>query len=169
MVNNMEKSIIDPDGNDNWSVVLRDLYDNVCHDGEMFDSYSKRMSDGERIVMLLYFFVSEVANGGIEQFIENDSGDYFDDVCRGLVAIGADIEADALNRVRNVVFDGNVPKSRNERCNVYIRYSEASDMEDDENGLFDEINGYFGWCENIHLLTCEYINEHPDDFKRVGL
>lgn len=165
----MENLIIDPDTDDNWSVVLRDLYDNVCHDGEMFDSYSKRMSDGERIVMLLYFFVSEVANGGIEQFIENDSGDYFDDVCRGLVAIGADIEADSLNRVRNVVFNGNVSRYRNERCGIYDHYSEVSDMEDDENSFFDDINSYFGWCENIHWLTCKYINEHPDDFKRVGL
>ena len=78
------------------------------------------------------------------------------------------IKPEDINKVLEL--SGNAVSTRGKKYFEKSKVKVAKlDMEDDENGFFDDINSYFGWCENIHWLTCKYINEHPDDFKRVGL
>src|SRR5262249_54451764 len=89
------------------------IFQTKCGHLEPFESYSKRLSEGERAVILVYGFIAEVTNGGLEQFLSNSSGDYAEETRKVMRTIGATAAADALDGVRTEVFGGSpIPTDR---------------------------------------------------------
>ena len=168
---NIEKVIQETDRAELFGLVLNDLFENVCEDGEPFSSYSERMTVGERMVILIWCFSCEAANGGVSQFLTNDSGNDFNETLEHLIRLGADQQAKAFNRVAKEIFDGNVPVDREARCAVYWNFSgeneddpDWQEKEDQCELLFEEIDKYFGWCEDIKELATQYITSHAEEF-----
>ena len=59
-------------------------------ENEHLDDFLARITEGERHVMLVTFFIWENTNGGLEQFLTNSSGDYSEETFTTLKAIGAE-------------------------------------------------------------------------------
>ncbi|WPJ95463.1 DUF4375 domain-containing protein [Coraliomargarita algicola] len=156
-----------------FGAVVRDLFENVCRDHEPFAFYSKRMSEGERMVILIWSLSCEAANGGIRQFLSNDSGNDFDETYVHLVRIGADEQVAALDRVSNRVFGGAVPSDRESRRQLLWNFCGEDDSDPDwerkENEaevFFDEVDEVFGWCEAVKEMATDFIIQNQKDFHR---
>ena len=105
--------------------IRRRIFDTKCGHLEPFESYSKRLSEGERIVILVYGFICEVANGGLSQFLSNSTGDYAEETRQVMRTIGATAAADALDDVRAVIFGGSlIPADRSSRCDILFEWEE---------------------------------------------
>ena len=65
------------------------IFEIKCGHLEPFESYSKRLSDGERFVILVNGFIWEVTNGGLSQFLSNSTGDYAEETRQVMRTIGA--------------------------------------------------------------------------------
>lgn len=77
---------------------------------------------GERMFFSLWWFQAETSNGGLHQFLFNDSGAYAADALHTLELIGASKTADILRRAMAVFPESLVPvdvqKRRKILCNL---------------------------------------------------
>jgi len=151
------------------------LFDNVCRNRESYRSYSKRMTEGQKLVILIWALSVEVANGGVSQFLFNSSGDDAVETIRCLEVIGAQRQADALKELGRQLFDGPIPENREKRMDAIVEFDRIENEEnisDEEydaaekrnNDWWEHYNGHFGWCDDIRDLASEYIDSHPSEF-----
>lgn len=150
--------------NENPSVFFQKTCDRItdlrCGSGEPYESYSKKMSDEERVVILAYFFVLEVANGGLSQFLGNSSGDLAEETCAAMHVIGASLAADALEDARAVIFgDSPIPTDRSLRCDILFAWEE-----DESRAEAFYRKHRLGWCEPVEQAAALYIRTHKDSF-----
>lgn len=132
-----------------------------CGHSEPYESYSKRLSEGERIVVLISMFVLEVANGGLAQFLSNSSGDLTEEVRSAMDKIGATTALAALDDVRKEIFDGlPIPTDRETRCDILIAWEE--DDEDRAEKFYKKHR--LGWCEPVEEAVVKYIRSHKEMF-----
>ena len=151
--------------NESTSEVFQKTYKRIialrCGSGEMYESYSKKMSDEERVIVLAYFFVLEVANGGLSQFLSNSSGDLAEETCAAMHVIGASIAAAALDDARTVIFDASlIPADRSLRCDVLFAWEE----EDESRSETFYRKHKLGWCEPVEQAAAQYIRAHRASF-----
>jgi len=141
--------------------VRKRIFQTKCGHLEPFESYSKRLSEGERIVILVYGFIAEVTNGGLEQFLSNSSGDYAEETRKVMHTIEATAAAAALDDVRAVIFAHSpIPTNRSERCDILFAWEEQDE---------DRFDAFYakhdlGWCEPVELAVAIYIRAHREMF-----
>src|SRR4051812_1516732 len=70
---------------------------------------------GQRAVYVATLFIREVDNGGLHQFFFNSSGQYAEEVVRGLRLLGLDEEGDLLERSFSIFPQGRVPHDWRDR------------------------------------------------------
>jgi hypothetical protein len=141
--------------------VQQRIFQTKCGHLEPFESYSKRLSEGERAVILVYGFVAEVTNGGLEQFLSNSCGDYAEETRQVMRAIGAATAAEALDDVSAMVFGHSpIPADRSARCEILFKW-EAQD-EEQSSAFYAKHN--LGWCESVELAIARYIRAHREMF-----
>jgi hypothetical protein len=141
---------------------IRDrIFETKCGHLEPFESYSKRLTEGERIVILVTGFVWEVTNGGLSQFLGNSTGDYAEETRAVMRKIGATAAADALDDVHRVIFDGKpIPADRSTRCDILFAWEE----QDDERADAFFAKHKLGWCETVEDAVAQYIRTHREMF-----
>jgi len=128
---------------------------------EPFESYSKRLSEGERTVILVYGFIAEVTNGGLEQFLSNSSGDYAEETRQVMRTIEATAAADALDDVRAEIFGGSpIPAERSARCDMLFEWEE----QDEGRASAFYAKHKLGWCESVEMAVALYIRGHREMF-----
>jgi hypothetical protein len=91
------------------------------------------ISDTEKAGLLVIRFANERANGGLMQFIENSSGDEYEDVLWALRLIGAADEVGMLEKAKLEIFNGrDVPSNDCERGNIVDAWRKrVGDAEED--------------------------------------
>jgi hypothetical protein len=141
---------------------IRDrIFEMKCGHLEPFESYSERLSAGERIVILVNGFIWEVTNGGLSQFLSNSTGDYAEETRQAMRTIGATAAADALDDVRAVIFGGSpIPADRETRCDILFEWDE----QDEERARTFFAKHELGWCEPVELAIALYIRSHKEMF-----
>ncbi len=141
---------------------IRDrIFETKCGHLEPFESYSKRLSEGERIVIHVNSFIWEVTNGGLSQFLSNSSGDYAEDTRLAMRTIGATAAVDALDDVRTVIFGGSpIPTDREARCDILFDWEE----QDEARARAFFAKHALGWCESVELAVALYIRSHREMF-----
>ena len=133
-------------------------------DGEHLDAFLLRITEGERHVTLITFFIWEVTNGGLDQFLTNSSGDYGEETFAALTKIAAVQAADALATIRKTVFGGNpIPKNRETRCDILFAFEEEHPQRYDS--LIETLSRALGWCESVECAIADYIVAHPEMFR----
>ncbi len=132
-----------------------------CGHLEPFESYSQRLTEGERFVILVNGFIWEVTNGDLDQFLSNSTGDYAEETCQVMHAIGATAAAAALDEIRRVIFGGSpIPSDREKRCDILFDWEEQD--EERAHAFFEKHN--LGWCESVELAIARYILSHKEMF-----
>ncbi len=110
-----------------------------------------------RNILAVSSFLIEVENGGIVQYLDNDSGNYFST----LVSAAIDIKCPILKSITghiNVMFpEGVVPMERNERGSVIDQMLDDFDDEDP----FDElVREYENGVSCIESCFDHYLLQH---------
>jgi hypothetical protein len=88
--------------------ILYRIWEAKCESFEPFESYSTRLTEGERIVILLSAFMDDYTNGNWSQYLTNPDGRFAEQTRLALRQIGAIAAADALDDVRHTIF-GDAP------------------------------------------------------------
>ena len=141
--------------------VRKRIFETKCGHLEPFESYSKRLSEGERSVILVTGFIWEVTNGGLSQFLSNSTGDHAEETAQVMRTIGATAAANALSEVRTVIFGGKpIPSIRSERCDILFAWEEED--EDRSDAFYAKHD--LGCCEPIELAVALYIRSHKEMF-----
>jgi|GEM_PF-6736641 len=141
---------------------IRDhIFDTKCGNLESFESYSKRLSEGERTVIFAHCFIAEVTNGGLSQFLSNSSGDLAEDTRMAMRQIDATAAADALDDVRAVIFGGlPIPTDREARCDILFDWED----QDEERAKAFYAKHKLGWCKPVELAIALYVRAHKEMF-----
>ncbi|MGC4073115.1 MAG: DUF4375 domain-containing protein [Nibricoccus sp.] len=144
-------------------LVQNSIFETKCQPLEEYESYSKRLTRGEQYAILCYVFVVEVANGGLNQYLCNSSGDYANPTSRIFEEIGAHVSAAALADVQRMIYGNKpIPTSRPERCDTLFAWEEKN--EEYARDFFHRIDRKLGWCEEVDKAMGRYILSHLDEF-----
>jgi Domain of unknown function (DUF4375) len=136
---------------------------------EPYNSYSSRLSEGERYVILAWGFVAETTNGGIYQFLTNAAGDHAEETREVMHGIGAALAAKALDATREVLFAGEpIPSDPMLREDILSAWDDkhgkgsANRFLDQYDG--DLYEGESGEIESVEKAIAGYIRDHYETF-----
>lgn len=135
-----------------------------CEPMEPYESYSRRLSEGERYVILTWCFVAETSNGGIHQFLTNATGDNAEKTRETLYAIGATIAAQTLDAVRRVLFDGKPIPSDSVLREEILSEWERKHPEKTVYHFLDHYERLLGLSESVDDAIAGYIRNHYEMF-----
>ncbi len=134
-----------------WDVYLKIC--EKCKDGEETD----KLTEKERIILVLLDLAEEVNNGGFEQYYSNSSGDFANEIIDALKTIGAEKTLVVCQKA-NAVFGEQVPKDREER-NMFL----AEKMTDEQREILEKCDEeFFITCSEISELGYRYLKEQEE-------
>lgn len=146
-----------------WELIQPLWYTVSIYDG--FFKYNqdlKPFSDAQRKILALFWYDSEVCNGGHDQFFSNSTGIVWKDALECMWMIGADKYAENLQKAVDM-FGGRVPFERDDRNAALEKLYENKDFDD-----FREIDKFYYGEEDINELMNEYVKQHAADFVVKG-
>jgi len=140
-----------------------------CEPMEPYDSYSPRLSEGERCVILAWGFVVETTNGGLHQFLTNSTGDHAEETREAMRRIGAELAARALDSTREILFGGNpIPSDPALREDILSAWddkhgngSAAGFLDKHDEALYE---GESGEIESVERAIAGFIRTHHEMF-----
>lgn len=144
---------------DAWDLILPFWYNVSIYDGlEVYNKDLSELTIAQRRFIALFWYDSEVCNGGHIQFFYNSTGIVWKDALDGMRMIGDDLDADNFQKAIDM-FGGSIPYDQGERNKALDILCEKSDFDD-----FEEIdNDYYGG-DRFDKLMKEYILKHPAEF-----
>ena len=143
------------DGTD-FAIALSDLVFGR-YDSEGFAS----LRPAEQVALCVDALEREVANGGLDQFFFNSSGDQAHETLSALETIGAKQAAKILREAMAVFPGGVVPTDRDQRCDVAMAALPESARE-----TWSELDGrFYEYPDNITELMRAYVKAHRDEFR----
>ena|SRR5436305_2876646 len=118
-----------------------------------FSDDPRKLPRSDRYLWLVHWFCNQVENGGIDQFISNETGDYVSDTLEALQAIGA-VKAHRFLKLACELFPDGQPSpnfdARQAQCReLFVRYGK----------YIDEVIAYAKSCESedeISKLLLEF-------------
>lgn len=135
---------------------LAEKYYPDCDDGN-FD----KLDTVAQTFVLILDADGQINNGGIIQFIDNSSGDYFHETIEAAKRINSEIFVELLTRAAEQFPNGLIPKDwdyrRNlydELCETYVTYKTFEELTDEEKQVVLEGRNKFG--DTIPLDQCRY-------------
>jgi Domain of unknown function (DUF4375) len=140
-----------------------------CEPMESYNSYSPRLSEGERYVILAWGFVAETTNGGIHQFLTNATGDHAEETREAMHRIGATLAAKTLDATREALFgDKPIPSDPILREDVLSAWDDKHGK-GSANRFLDKYDrdlyeGEFGEIESIEKAIAGYIRDNHEMF-----
>ncbi len=152
---------------DAWRLIEPLWYEVSIYDGkEVFDRDLAPYSRAQRLFLALFWYESEVCNGGHDQFLSNSTGVVWKDALEGLELLGLQSLADNLRRVADM-FGGEIPFDRDEREEALQElYDAAADDDDEFPDLFEENDDAFSSLDSS--VMDEYARSHPEEFVLCG-
>jgi hypothetical protein len=109
----------------------QDMMERLCHEAfgvahNKWDaSGSAQLSDREKYILAVEAFYGEVMNGGLTQYLYNESGAFANWSADAFVAIGIPEYAEVMREVKRLFPDGVIPEDRNQRLNVVSGIDES--------------------------------------------
>lgn len=100
------------------------------------------------------FFIGEVENGGIIQYLDNSSGDEFKLLKRAATIISCEVLVATLRKLESFFPNGKVPSDRGVRGDIIDELIDAADGEDPFEGLNSWYNANFECvvkCLNMYV------------------
>lgn len=148
---------------DGWELVQPFWYNVNIYDGlEEYNNDMANMTIAQRRLLAIYWYDSEVCNGGHDQFFCNSTGIVWKDALEGLRMICDDADADNFQKAIDM-FGGNVPFDRDERNEALDRICDIEDFDD-----FEEIDRTYYKGERFDRYLMEYIKSRPAEFAVNG-
>ena len=148
---------------DAWELIQPLWYNVSIYDGiEVYNRDLAPFSDAQRKILALFWYDSEVCNGGHDQFFSNSTGIVWKDAYEAMRMIGANLYADNFQKAIDM-FGGEVPFDRDERNDVLDKLYEDEIFDD-----FNEIDMFYYGEENINQLMNEYVKAHASEFVIKG-
>jgi len=121
------------------------LVDRVHNTSEGFEG----LSDDEKTYYAVGVLDGEVYNGGMHQFFWNSSGGVYESVVDGLLELKAHQALRLVTTAAGLLFDGEVPRDRETRCNTIKEYP------DDSSAPMPD------WADKIEEISSAYCDD-PD-------
>lgn len=147
---------------DSWDLI-EPLWWNVnIYDGiDVYNNDLSHFTKSQRKVLALYWYDSEVNNGGHDQFFSNSTGIVWKDAYEGLKMIGATPLADNLKKAIDL-FGGEIPFDRAERQNLLEKLYE----EDDFDNVLEEIDEFYYdfFEEDISEIINKFVKKNASEF-----
>lgn len=112
----------------------------------------------------LYFISTmhyQVLNGGVIQFVDNSSGDFFEDIYQTLDNLSLTAFVQILTDVRNKFPNQSIPTDMSERRNLIDKINEQAEVDDKEDELelfWEELDQkYYDNSKTLYCKVVEYI------------
>ena len=118
--------------------------------GEALDSLSER----EQTIVLVQMLITEVDNGGFDQWLYNETGDRAQETLEALKRIGATKTYDLLAKAIGLFPPEALPRVREERMKVMVDFEEKHPRVEEE--LFQLSMQFYETGENIIDLAIAY-------------
>jgi hypothetical protein len=144
---------------DPWDLIEPFWYKVSIYDGlDVYNQDMAGMTVAQRRFLALFWYDSEVCNGGHDQFFSNSTGIVWKDALEGMRMIGDDADADNFQKAIDL-FGGDISFDRDERNDALDKIYEKNGYE-----CFEDINhGYYGG-DKFDKYMKEYVKSHPVDF-----
>lgn len=142
-----------------------EIIDPVWWTGNIYDSYAdyenslKAFSREQRQIFAIIWYISEVNNGGHDQFFFNSTGIVWRDALEGLNMIGAVENATILQEAANVL--GGRPSLDREK-----RWEQMGDDTDDKFDALD--NRFYNISPNLDEMILKFIQNNREKFYFKG-
>ena len=144
---------------DAWELIQPLWYNVSIYDGlEVYNKDLRSFTEAQRRFLALFWYDSEVCNGGHDQFFSNSTGIVWKDAIECMQMIGASECADNFQKAVDM-FGGKIPFDRAERNAMLDILYEDENFDD-----FHEIDSFYYEEENINQLMNEYAKNHASEF-----
>jgi len=119
----------------------------------------ERLTESQKIVLLVENLETEINNGGFNQFFFNSSGDFTHETITALKTIKAFKTADIVSKSISVWPNQNVPKERVRRQAILENIVEKADV------VWNECDEeFYKYEDNITKLLFDYVKANKSDF-----
>ena len=146
-----------------WELIQPLWHTVSIYDGlEQYYQDLKPFSQAQRRLLALFWYDSEVCNGGHHQFFSNSTGIVWKDALDCMEMIGAGQYAQNLQKAVNL-FGGSVPFEREERNAALDQLCQREGF-----GVFGEMDDFYYSEECIGQRMDEYVTLHPAQFVLQG-
>lgn len=146
-----------------WKLIQPLWYSVSIYDGlDVYEQDLKPFTDAQRKILGLFWYDSEVCNGGHDQFFFNSTGIVWKDALECMRMIGASQAAENFQKAVDL-FGGSIPFDRQERCMALDRLGENEAFDD-----FEQIDTCYYDREDINELMNDYVKRHAADFVVKG-
>lgn len=134
------------------------IYDSI----DVYNRDLEPFTDAQRKILALFWYDSEVCNGGHDQFFFNSTGIVWKDAIECMRMIGADKYAENFQKAVDL-FGGSIPFDRVERWDALEKLDENEEFDN-----FREIDMFYYEEECIDQLMNEYVKQHASEFVVKG-
>ena len=142
-----------------WDLIAPFWESVSIYDGlEVYNKDLENLTIAQRRFLAMFWYDSEVCNGGHDQFFYNSTRIVWKDALEGMRMIGDDSDADNFQKAIDI-FGGSIPFDREERNKVLDKICENEDFDD-----FEEIDRSYYRGERFEKLMNEYVKKHPAEF-----
>jgi hypothetical protein len=146
---------------DSWAVIHPVWWSVSIYDGPaVYDHDFSKFSDAQRYVFAIRWYVSEVNNGGHQQFYSNPTGIVWHDARDGFEAIGLPRAATIVTISANRL-GGNPSRDQQERLDQLEQ--ESPDFDDCDDALYELLKKV-----DLEAVLMNYIRSKPEDFYFSG-
>ena len=150
------------DGDDYFPVIEPAYWSVSIYDGpERYDDDLKRFSEEQRLVLAYHWYLSEVYNGGHEQFFYNSTGLVWADARKVFAEIGITEVVDIIDEAGSRL--GGCPSLDTEERQLQLDLMNP-DFQDLDNKLFAFIDAV-----DIDKMIKAFIRSHRDKFYFSGI
>lgn len=142
-----------------WKLIQPLWYTVSIYDGlDVYNQDLKNFSDAQRKILALFWYDSEVCNGGHDQFFSNSTGIVWKDAIECMQMIGAHKYAENFQKAVDM-FGGSIPFDRDERNDALEKLYENEEFDG-----FNQIDEFYYGEEDINQLMNDYVKLHASDF-----
>ena len=141
--------------------IVEDIYDREI-DYNNLDGFIKPI----RNLIHVFDMHSQVMNGGLIQFVDNSTGDFFEETLIGLKEINANECVELLERLRDKYPNKTIPKNWEERRNAFDKISEnLTQVEEWElDDFFENLDKeYYDYETQFQLMVIQYVQKYIDE------
>ena len=118
------------------------------------------LTDAEKNFFAVDYLISEVNNGGFDQYFFNSSGEYANEALLGLKKIGAIKTASIVQNSFSIFPEHKVPKDRQERWKLM-----GKDKEKNQRILEELDDKFYEYPEDLTDLLFKYAEKNKNEFK----
>ena len=136
----------------------------ISDEPEAIDRQLARLTDGQRGLFAIHWCISEVSNGGFDQFFSNPAGNLAQEVREGFVRIGNEVFASIMDQVMAPFPEERPARRRAERLLQLRRMRGPDTARVPGFSPYDDV--FLGMLDEVEADMAGYVLEHPEEFVR---